>query len=202
MKPTALVLNILVASITSFRFVRADLVNWRLLLPFAVSAVPLAFLGGMAQLPGQYYRPLVGGILLISAIRLAMSSSLSLDVAISRPPVWLSLIAGAVIGLVSGLTGTGGGIFLSPLLVFMGWASFRTASGVAAVFILANSVAGLAGNFAALVSLPNETVYYAMSVAAGALFGSWAGANRMTLPALGRLLALVLLIAGLKLLLT
>ena len=116
MEPTALVLNILVASIASLRFVRANLVDWRLLVPFVVGAVPLAFLGGMIQLPGEYYRPFVGSLLLISAIRLATSSVSPSEAQFSHPPTGTAILSGGAIGLVSGLTGTGGGIFLSLCL--------------------------------------------------------------------------------------
>lgn len=202
MKPTALILNVMVATITSIRFAKASLVDWRLLLPFAVGSVPLAYLGGMLHLPGEYYRPLVGVILLLSATRLVMSELRSVPDRVSRPHVATAFAAGGAIGLISGLTGTGGGIFLSPLLIFMNWSTLRAASGVAAVFILANSISGLAGNFTALKFLPNEIFYFAGSALLGALLGSWAGTERIKLPWLGKLLMAVLIIAGLKLILT
>jgi uncharacterized protein len=150
MRPTALVLNILVASFTSFRFIRVGLFRFRTLWPFLVGALPMAFLGGYVQIPGQVYRPLIGIVLLIAAVRLLWPSELRSNSDWSDPPLWIAILAGAAIGLLSGLTGTGGGIFLSPLLLFLAWSETRTASGVAAVFILCNSVAGLLGNTAAL----------------------------------------------------
>ncbi len=119
MRPTALVLNILAAGFTSFRFVRAGLFSWRTLWPFLTGAAPMAFLGGAIQLPGQYYRPLVGVVLLLAAIRLLWPSRFRAFDEAREVPVAIGVMAGLCIGLLSGLTGTGGGIFLSPLLLLM-----------------------------------------------------------------------------------
>src|SRR5262249_15299326 len=148
MRPTALALNILAASLTSFRYFNAGLFRWRTLWPFLLGAVPFAFLGGSIQLPGAYYRPLVRTILLLSAARLLWPRELKSNLDPHDPPIWLGALCGVAIGFLSGLTGTGGGIFLSPILLFLGWSDTRTATGVAAVFILCNSIAGLLGNVA------------------------------------------------------
>jgi uncharacterized membrane protein YfcA len=198
MRPTALTLNILVASFTSFRYWRANLFRWRTLWPFLLGAAPFAFIGGAIQLPSAYYRPLVGVVLLLSAARLLWPKELKASAEPSDPPVWLGVICGAGIGLLSGLTGTGGGIFLSPLLLFLGWSETRQASGVVAVFILCNSTAGLLGNFTTLKALPPDLPLYAIAVLLGAVVGTAFGirfATSMILKALG----IVLIIAGLKL---
>jgi uncharacterized membrane protein YfcA len=150
MRPTALALNILVASFTSYRYLRAGMFRWRTLWPFLVGAIPLAFIGGVIQLPGAYYRPLVGMILLLGAARLLWPADLTTNREPCDPSIWAGVLCGAAIGLLSGLTGTGGGIFLSPLLIFMGWSATKPASGVAIVFILCN---GWAGNCACCVAL-------------------------------------------------
>lgn len=198
MRPTALTLNILVAGLTSFRFIRAGAFSLRVLWPFLVGAMPMAFLGGAIQLPGEYYRPLVGCVLLISAARLLWPKELKVAREFREPPILPALLTGAGIGLLSGLTGTGGGIFLSPLLLFFAWSPARTASGVAAVFILCNSAAGLAGNLASLRALPADLPVYAGAVLIGALIGSSLGL-RLAVPGILRALGFVLLIAGLKL---
>lgn len=198
MRPTALALNILVASLTSFRYVTAGLFRWRTLWPFLLGAVPFAFLGGAVQLPGAYYRPLVGAILLLSGARLLWPRDLQSNHEPSDVPIWAGILCGVAIGFLSGLTGTGGGIFLSPILLFVGWSDTRTASGVAAVFILCNSVAGLLGNLAIVKALPPDLWLYAIAVAFGALLGTTFGIRwqpAMILKALG----LVLIVAGLKL---
>jgi uncharacterized membrane protein YfcA len=199
MRPTALVLNILVASFTSFRFVRAGLFRFRTLWPFLAGALPMAFLGGYIQLPGQVYRPLVGVVLLIAALRLLWHTELRSNREWSDPPLWLAIPAGAAIGLLSGLTGTGGGIFLSPLLLFLAWSETRTASGVAAVFILCNSVAGLLGNIASVKALPPDLPLFAIAVLLGAAIGTTLGISKLAQQGVLKALGLVLVVAGLKL---
>ena len=199
MRPTALVLNILVASFASARYLRAGQFRWRTLWPFLAGAVPLAFIGGGISLPGHLYKPLVGLVLWASAARLLWPKPLASPGQIHNPAVLPGMACGAGIGLLAGLTGTGGGIFLSPLLLFARWSDARRASGIAIVFILANSLAGLAGNYASLGALPAALPLYAAAVLTGALIGTRIGI-RVAPAVLLRLLALVLLIAGAKLL--
>jgi len=197
MRPTALVLNIVVASIALVRFARAGLCEWSLLWPFVIGSVPLAFVGGAVTLPGHWYRTLIGLVLWVAAGRLALAVSTGRPA--ERPSLVVAIAWGAVIGLLAGLTGTGGGIFLSPLLIFMGWAETRETAGVAAAFILANSVAGLAGNPRSLEHVSHQLPVWALAAAAGGLIGSELGARRIGLPMFRRLLALVLVVAGVKL---
>jgi uncharacterized protein len=199
MRPTALVLNILVSSLTSFRFIRAGLFSWRTVWPFLIGAIPMAFLGGSIHLPGQYYRPLVGVVLLIAATRLLWKGELRSSGEIHNVPVPIGIVLGAGIGFLSGLTGTGGGIFLSPLLLIFGWSETRVASGIAAVFILCNSIAGLMGNIASVQALPAELPLYAIAVLAGALIGSTFGIGKLPTKLILRALGVVLTIAGVKL---
>lgn len=198
MRPTALTLNIIVAAIASVRYVRAGLFRWRTLWPFLAGALPMAFVGGTISLPATFYRPIVGVVLLLSAIRLLWPKPLKAISDWRDPPIPLALLCGAGIGLLSGLTGTGGGIFLSPLLLFLAWSPPRTASGVAAVFILANSISGLAGNFASVQSLPPQLPLYAGAVIIGAAIGTTLGV-RLAAPMILKALALVLLVASAKL---
>ena len=198
MRPTALVLNMIVASLASVRFVRAGMFRWRTLWPFLVTALPMSFVGAAIQLPTTVYRPLLGVVLLLSAARLLWPKPIRALAAWSDPPIPLALLAGAGIGLLSGLTGTGGGIFLSPLLLFLAWSAPKPAMGVAAVFVLANSISGLLGNLTSVRELPPALPLYAGAVLIGALLGTTMGI-RMTSPRVLRTLALVLLIAGVKL---
>lgn len=200
MRPTALVLNLLVASLATVRFARAGHFSFAVLWPFAATSIPLAFVGGSLQLPGHWYKSLVGAVLVVSAIRLAaVRGSGEARSGATRVPLGPALAAGAGIGLLSGLTGTGGGIFLSPLLLLTGWASTRETGGVAAAFILLNSAAGLAGNLASVQSLPAEVVWWVPAALAGGLIGSDLGARRVATLTFRRLLAVVLVVAGLKL---
>jgi uncharacterized membrane protein YfcA len=198
MRPTALALNILVASFTSFRYLHAGLFRWRTLWPFLVGALPFAVVGGAVQLPGQFYRPLVGVILIIAGIRFLWPKELTTNQEPRDPPIVAAIACGALIGLLSGLTGTGGGIFLSPILLFVGWSDPRVASGVAAVFILCNSIAGLLGNVALVKSLPSDLPIYAVAVLAGAIIGTTFGI-KFAAPMILKALGAVLIIAGCKL---
>ena len=148
MRPAALALNVLVASLATFRFTRAGQNDLKLLLPFVIASIPAAFIGGMIHIPPAFYKPLIGIILLLSAFQLLRTARTSKqkDRKMQRPPLAASLATGAGLGLLAGLSGTGGGIFLSPLLLFMGWAPTRNVSGIAARFIVVNSIAGLLGD--------------------------------------------------------
>ncbi len=203
MKPTALVLNILVAVLVTTRFARAGFVKPMALLPFLAGSVPAAFVGGALQLPGELYRPLVGAVLIFAAFRFFVLSGRPADEFAPRAPWLQALIAGVGLGLLAGLTGTGGGIFLTPLMVMMGWAGVRYAAGTSAAFILANSISGLAGNIGALgaAALPSALPLWLVAVAVGGLIGAELGARRLTPPGVRRALALVLLVAGLKIVL-
>jgi uncharacterized membrane protein YfcA len=198
MRPTALALNVLVATLASARYLRAGLFRWRIVWPFMIGAVPFAFVGGAVQIPGAYYRPIVGVVLLLSGARLLWPAELSTNREPADPPILIGILFGAAIGFLAGLTGTGGGIFLSPLLLFAGWSSTKTASGIAAVFILGNSIAGLAGNFAIVRALPPDLPYYAVAVLLGAIIGTTLGI-RWRPPMVLKALGVVLIIAGLKL---
>src|SRR6266852_8560133 len=172
MRPTALALNILVAGFTSFRYLRAGLFRWRTLWPFLIGAMPFAAIGGAVQLPGQFYRPLVGVILIIAGIRIMWPRKLTTNQEPRDPPTIAGIAFGALVGLLSGLTGTGGGIFLSPLLLFTGWARTRRTSGVSAVFILVNSIAGLAGTTITFTALPAGLPVWIVAVLVGGVIGT------------------------------
>jgi uncharacterized membrane protein YfcA len=205
MKPTALALNILVASIATVRFYRAGYFYWSALWPFVIGSVPLAFIGGAITLPGYIYKPAVGVVLLYSAFRLVWSTVQGPDEAADKGinvPTVPAIASGGVIGLLSGLTGTGGGIFLSPLLLFTRWAGTRPTSGTSAAFILANSIAGLSGNYASVQQLPSEIWVWAIAAGMGGLIGTELGSRRLQSNGIRRALAAVLVIAGLKLMLT
>mgnify|MGYP003576182046 CR=1 FL=1 len=199
MRPTALVLNLLVASIATVRFARAGFFSWSLFWPFALGSIPLAYIGGAITLPGHGYRALVGLLLWAAAVRLWLDLKLS---AKHTPPRLAAVLCGAGIGLLAGLTGTGGGIFLSPLLIFMGWAETRETGGVSAAFILVNSAAGLAGNPESIGSLPSQLPVWTTAAVIGGIIGSELGSRRLGTPVFRRLLGVVLVIAGAKLILT
>jgi uncharacterized membrane protein YfcA len=199
MRPTALVLNLFVATIVIVRFARAGHLPWRNLVPLAAGSVPMAFLGGSIDLPGEVYRPLVALVLLVGAWRLATATAAPDDEEHPGVPLLPGIAVGAGIGLLAGLTGTGGGIFLTPLLVLAAWTGTRDAAGLSGAFILVNSIAGLAGVLSGGVSLPPAIPVWVASVVAGGLIGSWLGAARFSILNLRRALAIVLVLAAAKL---
>ncbi len=201
MKPTALALNILVAAVATLKFYRAGLFSWRLFWPFAVVSVPAAFIGGATTLPARWYKVVVGIVLLYAAVWMFRSSLKPLKVAAHPPPVLAAIVAGLAIGFLSGLTGVGGGIFLSPLMLYMGWAETRATSGVAAPFILVNSIAGLLGHISSVVQLPPSIPTWGAAVVLGGWIGASYGSRRAPAPVLRQLLALVLIVASVKLIL-
>lgn len=202
MRPTALALNLLVAGFGAFRYWSRSLSNWKLVMAFAATATPAAFIGGGIAVPEIYYRPLVGIVLWFAAIRMLWQPAELAWREVRAPRLWITLPAGAALGLLAGLTGTGGGIFLSPLIILLAWEEPRRTSGVVAAFIFLNSVAGLAGNVAAVGRLPSELPILLAAVGSGALIGTWLGIDRLPRPWLLRALGAVLLIAGAKLLFT
>lgn len=199
-KPTALVLNIIVASIGAWQFWRAGHFSWRLFWPFAILSFPLAYVGGYLNLPTHIFKMIVGTVLLFSAIRFLMPNPLETEAQIPSRPVAIGM--GGFLGLLSGLTGTGGGIFLTPILLLMRWATTKNAAAVSAFFILLNSVSGLLGNITATHSIPSFALPLAGAVVVGGAMGSYLGSNKLEPQTIKRLLALVLIIAGWKLILT
>jgi len=203
MRPLALQLNVLVSAIGTYKFWRAGHFRWRLFWPFAAVSIPAAYLGGAITLPGNAYRVLVGLVLLYAGWQLWWSARAGDELRPTRHlKIPLAMAIGGVLGVLSGLTGVGGGIFLSPLLLLFGWAGTKQTSATSAPFILVNSIAGLA---AGLVRNPVPPPDYAWGLMAAVLLGGWAGAEygskRFADPAIRRLLALVLAIAGGKMVL-
>ncbi len=199
-KPTALTLNILVACIGAWQFWRAGYFSWRLFWPFAALAIPMAFLGGYINLPTHVFKILVGVVLLFSAARFLFRPG---DDSVAREPARpVALSLGAGLGLLAGLTGTGGGIFLTPLLLFRRWARAKTAAAVSALFILVNSISGLLGNLSSTKRFPEFAVVLAVAVVIGGSAGSYFGSRRFEHTTIKRLLAIVLVIAGTKLIFT
>jgi hypothetical protein len=204
MRPTALTLNIVVAAFTAYRFRRARFFSWSGLWPFLLGSVPFAALGGAQKLsPGGYYAA-VGVVLLVSALYLTWRAinvaQLPADgeVNVRKLP---AVFIGAVIGLLSGLTGTGGGIFLSPTILFLGWAGPKSTAGISAPFILVNSITALVAGAGMVDSLPINLPIFAACAIGGALLGTWLGLERLRQRYLLITLAVVMAIAAFKLLL-
>jgi uncharacterized membrane protein YfcA len=203
MRPVALMLNVLVSSLATWKFWRAGHFRWNLFWPFAIVSIPAAYLGGAITLPGTAYKVLVGIVLLYAGWQLWWSARKGEELRPQRSlPLPLAMAIGAVLGVLSGLTGVGGGIFLSPLLLLFGWAGTKQTSAVAAPFILVNSLAALAAGFVRNPVPPPDYAYWLM---AAVLVGGWAGAEygsrRFANPLIRQVLAVVLGIAGGKMVL-
>ena len=197
MKPTALILNVLVAAIASTLYWRAGAFSWKTFWPFAVTSIPASFLGGWLSVPASIYGIIVAVILIYAAVRLLATAS-GQEEQVTRVPVFAALVTGAVIGLLSGLVGVGGGIFLTPLLLFCRWSTARIAAGVSAVFILVNSVAGLAGHAVVAGNLPTGMPIFASAVAIGGSIGATYGSRRANPIVMRRVLAVVLVVASVR----
>ena len=204
MRPTALALNLLVGGIGLFRFWRGGHVRWRNVLPFVLASAPAAFFAAQVKLPKESYSLLLGLILLVAAMGVFRSASRAEHDDIQsagRSVPWLpGLLIGASIGVLSGLTGTGGAIFLTPLLLFARWMPTREASGTSVAFVWINSLTGLAGLLHANSSLPAALPMWLVAVALGAVLGTQLGLRWLPVQALRHALGVVLVIAALKLL--
>lgn len=196
-RPTALILNVFVASIAFFQFWREKHFDWKIFAPFAITSVPFAFLGGMIQLPTNIYKIILGAVLILAAIRLAIN--LKSENEPHAPNILLALIIGAILGFLSGLVGVGGGIFLTPVLLLMNWTETKKAAGISALFILVNSISGLAGNFAQVKQLSSAVFVWIFAAVIGGIIGATLGSKRFNSLTLRRVLAIVLLFAGVKL---
>jgi len=200
MRPIALVLNVVVSAVATFKFYRAGHFRWRLFWPFAAVSIPAAYLGGAITLPGHAYKTIVGVVLVYAAWQLWRSARAGEEMReVRQPPLALAMVIGGGLGLLSGLTGVGGGIFLSPLLLILGWAGTKQTSAVAAPFILVNSIAGIAGAFLVrTATLPGHLWILACAVLVGGWLGAEYGSRRFTNPLIRRMLAVVLAVAGAK----
>lgn len=200
-KPAALVLNILVASIASVQFYRAGHFQWRIFWPYALLSIPCAFLGGYMNVPNHALTIVLGIVLLLSAILLVVK--IKADDEAAQPSYGVSMAVGAGLGFMAGMTGTGGGIFLTPTLILLRWARTKTASATSALFILVNSTAGLLGVVSDMRPLPpvNTLVPLLVTVIIGGASGSYLGSRRFSKEIIKTFLACVLGIASFKLML-
>jgi len=197
-KPVALMLNIAVSLIAFIQFYRSGFFNKKLFIPLAIASVPAAYAGGLLSIDAHVYKQLLGGLLFISAIRLAMPLKKE-AIVIQHFNIVLVVMIGASIGFLSGMIGIGGGIILSPLLILVRYSDIKTTSGISALFIFVNSIAGLLGQMhQGIVFSSSMSVMIAVAIAGG-LIGSYIGARQLNISMLKKVLAVVLFIASLKL---
>jgi uncharacterized membrane protein YfcA len=198
-KPTSLILNITVALIASIRFIKEGYFDKKIFLAFVLFSVPASFIGGMFTLPAFYFKILAGIFLIISAIMLLFKKPSNSEEIKEIKNLWLwSAVFGTLIGFVSGIIGVGGGIFLTPLILMLGWTKIKNVSGISALFILLNSISGLLGHLSSLNKLDTRIVYWVIAVIIGGLAGSYMGAKKFNNRVIIYCLFIVLLSAGLK----
>ena len=199
MRATALLLNIVAAGYATWRLHRRGAIDRKMLLPLTVPSLLTAFLGGMLVLGGQVYFILTG-LLLVAAAALMVFKRTADTVEVRRVRLFPAAAVGAGAGFISGLTGVGGGVFLTPLLIAFGWASPKRAAALSPPFILCNSVVGLGGVLLAGQTLAPGTLLYSVGALAGAVIGTALGLRWMSERATRYALAVILLFAGLRLL--
>jgi uncharacterized membrane protein YfcA len=198
MKPTALVLNILVSAISFYFYYRERKFEWKLFYPFAVTSIPFSFLGGIITIETHIYKVILATVLLFAIARLV--GLLGKQKRGLKPiNIPLALFIGAIIGFLSGLIGIGGGIILSPVILLLGWADIKKSAAVSALFIFVNSISGLFGFVAKGGTLPISSVSLIAVVLIGGILGGYFGSKKMNVPMLRNVLAFVLLIAVFKL---
>src|SRR5450759_4880835 len=201
-KPTSLILNIVVASITSIKYLKEGYFDKKIFFAFIIASVPMAFLGGYVSLNPKYFKLFAGIFLVVASFLLIVREYVKHAETTTKPMhIAYGLTIGSVIGIISGLIGVGGGVFLSPIIISANWTTVKKASGIAALFILFNSLAGLTGHLVALNKVDHNIIYWVVAVIIGGLIGSHLGTVKFNNKIIIACLFLVLFTAGLKFLL-
>ena len=198
MKPTALLLNLFVAGIAFYHYNKAGYFNKKLFLAFAITSIPLAFLGGMIEIDASIYKRILG-VLLIFAILKMLNVFGKENGVIKDVKLWQGLIVGGIIGFFSGLIGIGGGIILTPIILLLHWGKMKEAAAVSALFIWVNSASGLIGQFTSGVSISSQSFVLVAVAMIGGFIGSYYGSKKFNNKLLRYMLAFVLIIASVKL---
>ncbi|MFY9310152.1 MAG: sulfite exporter TauE/SafE family protein [Bacteroidia bacterium] len=198
-KPSVLLLNVLVAGISFFYYCRSGYFRWKLFYPFAILSVPMAYIGSFIVLDATLYKPLLGVCLIIAVLRIVGLFNRDPEKPVKQLPVWAGIGIGAALGLFSGMIGIGGGIILSPLILLFNWGSLKESAAVSALFIVVNSFAGLLGFWKQGVELSSELIFWLAAALMGGFIGSYWGSKRAENSILKNVLAAVLLFAAVKL---
>ena len=198
MKPSALILNLFVSGISFFFYYKKDFFKFKLFYPFAITSVPAAFIGGMIPLENKFYKILLGIVLIVAALRLFgfFKNSEKQSVTLNIP---FAMGIGFGIGLLSGMLGIGGGVILSPILLFLGWATLKETAAISSLFIFVNSIAGLSGYFIGENTFPTQSFYLVPIAVFGGIAGAYYGSGYFSNKALKYVLATVIALASIKL---
>jgi len=197
MKPTALLLNVLVSFIAFISFYKAKHFKSALLWPLIAGSIPFAFIGAIIPVSDSAYKKLLGVVLLLSIVRLIWTKA---EQPLKPEPKWpILFLIGAAIGLVSGMIGMGGGILLSPILLLMGWSTMKQTAAISAIFIFLNSIAGIVGQLRTGFNLSPQILSIIVFVLIGGSAGAYFGAGKLPAKGMKYVLALVLVVAAGKL---
>lgn len=201
MKPTALILNLFVAAIAFIHYAKSGYFNKKLFFSFAITSVPLAFLGGMIEIDASLYKKILGVLLIFAILRMLNVFGKETEET-KKIKMWQGLIVGGSIGFFSGLTGIGGGIILTPIILLMKWGRMKEAAAVSALFIWVNSAAAMGGQLSSGIKIDSQSIILVGIAVVGGFFGGYLGSKKFNNKALRYMLAVVLLIACVKLLVT
>jgi len=195
LKPTALMLNIVVAGVGTYLYCSAGQFSWRVFWPFVITSIPMSFLGGTFHLPPELYRPVLGLVLFYAAWRLFVRRKHD-EYQAKAPGLPVAMAVGGVLGFASGLIGVGGGIFLSPLMILLRWAKVREVSGIAAMFILVNSISGLFGHMSSLQHIPDFAPLLAGVALLGGTIGALSGSRHLPVRTILQAMSIMMVLAG------
>ncbi len=198
-RPAALILNVFVAGIAYYQYFKAGEFKWKLFYPFAILSVPFAWLGSQIQLDPIWYKRIIGVCLILAVARIFGAFDRKQNPGTNKIPLIAGLFIGAVLGLLSGMIGIGGGIILSPLMLLFRWANMKETAAVSALFIVVNSIAGIAGLVYDRIKWPEELLIWIPLTVAGGFAGAYWGSRKANINVLRNVLAVVLLFAALKL---
>ena len=201
MKPTALILNLFVSLTSFFQFYRGEHFKWKIFVPLAIASIPMAFIGGLIIMEASVYKKILGSLLFIPVIRFLFFANVP-DHDLKKSNVILSVLIGCFIGFLSGLIGIGGGIILSPILLLLKWTNQKQTAAISALFIFVNSLSGLAGQLTKGINISPDMLSYVAVAFAGGLCGAYLGALKFNQNILKNTLAVVLMVAGWKLVFT
>jgi uncharacterized membrane protein YfcA len=201
MKPTALLLNLFVAAISFIHYAKSGYFNKKLFLSFAITSIPLAFVGGLIEVDASIYKKVLAILLIFAILKMLNVFGKESDT-IKDVKVWQGLSIGGVIGFFSGLIGIGGGIILSPVILLMKWGKMKEAAAVSALFIWVNSAAAMGGQLSSGVKIDAQAFLLVGIAVIGGFLGGYLGSKKFNNQGLRYMLAFVLLIACVKLFLT
>lgn len=201
MKPTALLLNLFVAGISFYYYYKGGFFNKKMFLCFAMTSIPLAFIGGTIEIDASIYKKILAILLVFAVLKMLNVFGKESD-SIKQVKLWQGLLVGGVIGFFSGLIGIGGGIILTPLILLLHWGNMKEAAAVSALFIWVNSAAGLVGQLSSGVHIETETFVLVAIALIGGVLGGYLGSKKINNQKLRYMLAFVLVIACVKLFFT